>query len=163
MEKVKQNELSNSTTELGFVHVINSNLENSGSEDLIAFQREVELEDGNTVTVESVTPEKMKSILNNNAIITESEEIITNKTPGEIVEVYKDSSKIGPTETTLLKGIAQIANNSEIGPEPEPTPVPDAEEIMSILNDVAGTSDEYEGMGGTEEEIETILDEILGN
>lgn len=161
MEKVKQNELSDSTTELGFVHVINSNLESSGSEDLIAFQREVELEDGTIVTVESVTPEKMKSILNNNAIITESEEIITNKTPGEIVEVYKDSSKIGPTETTLLKGIVQITNNSEIGPEP--TPIPDTEEVMSILNDVAGTSDEYEGMGGTEEEIEAILNEILGN
>lgn len=161
MEKVKQNELSDSTTELGFVHVINSNLESSGSEDLIAFQREVELEDGTIVTVESVTPEKMKSILNNNAIITESEEIITNKTPGEIVEVYKDSSKIGPTETTLLKGIVQITNNSEI--RPEPTPIPDTEEVMSILNDVAGTSDEYEGMGGTEEEIEAILNEILGN
>ena len=154
MEKVKQNELSNSTTELGFVHVINSNLESSGSEDLIAFQREVELEDGNTVTVESVTPEKMKSILNNNAIITESEEIITNKTPGEIVEVYKDSSKIGPTETKIIDGVVQITNNTG-----NIEPVPDAEEVMIILNDVDGTSDEYEGMGGTEEEIEAILDE----
>ena len=113
MEKIKQNELSDSTTELGFVHVINSNLEDSGSENLIAFQREVTLEDGTAVTVESVTPEKMKSILNNNAIITESEEVITNKTPGEIVEVYEDSSKIGPTETKIIDGVVQIANNSE--------------------------------------------------
>ena len=112
MERIKQNDLENSTTELGFVHVINSNLEDSGSQDSIAFQREVTLEDGTTVTVESVTPEKMKSILNANAVITESEEVITNKTPGETIEVNKEPDKVGPGETKLLDGVVQITNNT---------------------------------------------------
>ena len=37
------------------------------------------------------------------------------------------------------------------------------EETFNILNDVMGTSDSYDGLGGTEEEIENILDDILGN
>lgn len=35
------------------------------------------------------------------------------------------------------------------------------EETMNILDDVLGESDEYEGLGGTEQEIENIMDEIL--
>ena len=64
MEKLKQNTLNDSTTELGFVHVINDNIDSSDSK--IAFQREVTLEDGTIVTVESITPEAMKRILKNN-------------------------------------------------------------------------------------------------
>jgi len=159
MEKLKQNTLNDSTTELGFVHVINDNIDNSS--DKIAFQREITLEDGTVVTVESVTPETMKRILKNNAVITGSSDDIKFITPGEITQVYTNPDKVEPTETTLLKGIVQIANNSEIGPEP--TPAPDAEEVMNILNEIDGTSDSYDGMGGTEEEIEAIFDEILGN
>lgn len=158
MEKIKQNKLSDSTTELGFVRTINSNLESSGSENLISLQREVELEDGTIVTVEGVTPEKMKSILNNNAVIMGGTGTINTKTPGEIVQVYSNPNEIGPTETKIANGVVQITNNTG-----EIEPVPDAEEVMDILNDIDGTSDDYDGMGGTEEEIEAILDEILGN
>lgn len=158
MEKIKQNKLSDSTTELGFVRTINSNLENSGSENLISLQREVELEDGTIVTVEGVTPEMMKNILNNNAVIMGGAGTINTKTPGEIVQVYSNPNEIGPTETKIANGVVQITNNTG-----EIEPVPDAEEVMDILNDIDGTSDDYDGMGGTEEEIEAILDEILGN
>lgn len=37
------------------------------------------------------------------------------------------------------------------------------EETFNILNNVMGTSDSYDGLGGTEEEIGEILDDILGN
>lgn len=37
------------------------------------------------------------------------------------------------------------------------------EQTYDILNEVLGDSDEYTGMGGTEEEVEEIFDEILGN
>ena len=39
----------------------------------------------------------------------------------------------------------------------------EAEEVMEILNQVEGVQDTYEGLGGTEAEVEGILDEILGN
>ena len=158
MENLKQNTLNDSTTDLGFVQAINTNLEASGSENKIAFQREVELEDGTVVTVESVTPESMKVILNNNAVIMGGSGIINAKTPGEITQVYDNPDKISPVETTMINGVVQIANNTEYY-----EPVEDAEDVMDILNDIDGTSDDYNGMGGTEEEIEAILDNILGN
>ena len=158
MENLKQNTLNDSTTDLGFVQAINTNLEASGSENKIAFQREVELEDGTIVTVESVTPESMKVILNNNAVIMGGSGIINAKTPGEIVQVYDNPDKISPIETTMINGVVQIANNTEYY-----EPVEDAEDVMDILNDIDGTSDDYNGMSGTEEDIEAILDNILGN
>lgn len=157
MENLKQNTLNDSTTDLGFVQAINTNLEDSGSENRIAFQREVELEDGTIVTVESVTPESMKVILNNNAVIMGGSGIINAKTPGEVTQVYDNPDKISPVETTMINGVVQIANNTEYY-----EPVEDAEDVMDILNDIDGTSDDYNGMGGTEEEIESILDNILG-
>ena len=41
-------------------------------------------------------------------------------------------------------------------------PIDENEQAFEILNDVMGTSDEYEGLGGTEEEIEEILNDVLG-
>ena len=158
MENLKQNTLNDSTTDLGFVQAINTNLEASGSEAKISFQREVELEDGTIVTVESITPEKMKSVLNDNAVIMGGTGIINAKTPGEIVQVYDYPDKISPVETTMINGVVQIANNTEYY-----EPVEDAEEVMDIFNDIEGTQSDYNGMGGTEEEIEAILDNILGN
>lgn len=38
----------------------------------------------------------------------------------------------------------------------------EAQESMEILNQVDGQSDSYDGLGGTEEEIEEILDDVLG-
>lgn len=50
----------------------------------------------------------------------------------------------------------------QVGPTP-PTP-DDPEEVFNILDDVMGTTgDTYDGLGGTEEEVEQILDDILGN
>ena len=51
------------------------------------------------------------------------------------------------------------------GPTPGPTPPEptEYEETFDILNEVDGQSDTYDGLGGTEEEVEEILDNILGN
>ena len=38
-----------------------------------------------------------------------------------------------------------------------------AEETMNILNQVDGNTEPYDGLGGTEEEISGIMDDILGN
>ncbi len=34
---------------------------------------------------------------------------------------------------------------------------------MDVLNSIDGTHDTYDGYGGTEEEINAVLDDILGN
>ena len=45
-----------------------------------------------------------------------------------------------------------------------PAPVDDYEETFNVLNNVMGTTgDTYDGLGGTEEEVEAILDDILGS
>ena len=50
----------------------------------------------------------------------------------------------------------------QVGPIP-PTP-DDPEEVFNILDDVMGTTgDTYDGLGGTEAEVEAILDDVLGN
>lgn len=36
------------------------------------------------------------------------------------------------------------------------------QEIMDVLNDVINTTDQYEGKGGTDEQINSVLDDILG-
>lgn len=77
MEKLKQNNLEEATTELGFVQAINAN----AGETVVALEREVELENGEIVTVAGITPEKMKAVLNNGA----DPEKVTFKTPGENV------------------------------------------------------------------------------
>lgn len=50
----------------------------------------------------------------------------------------------------------------QVGPTPVP-PTDEYAEAFDILNDVDGQQDEYTEPGGTDEEIEEILDEILGN
>lgn len=77
MKELKQNTLAEATTESSFLTTIN---ENAG-ETVVSLQREVELETGETVIVEGVTPDKMKAILNNGV----SPEVVTFKTPGEPV------------------------------------------------------------------------------
>ena len=52
----------------------------------------------------------------------------------------------------------------QVDPTPGPTPpTPEPEEAFNILNEIDGQGDTYDGLGGTEEEIEEILDDILGN
>lgn len=75
MRTLKQNNLEEATTDLGFLETIN---ENAG-EEIVALEREVELDDGTIVTVEGITPDRMKAVLNGGA----DPEIITFKTPGE--------------------------------------------------------------------------------
>ena len=95
MEKLKQNNLEEATTELGFVQTINA----KAGETVVALEREVELENGEIVTVAGITPEKMKAILNNGA----DPEVVTFKTPGE---------KVGD-----LEGVCQ-AYNATLTDEP---------------------------------------------
>lgn len=91
---LKQNNLAEATTEQGFPTEVG-----------LPVQREVELEDGTKVIVESVTPDKMKIALNQNVDGNEKE--ITFKTPGE---KYVDNGND-------LNGIVQVYNKSIIEPE----------------------------------------------
>lgn len=91
---LKQNNLVEATTEQGFPTEVG-----------LPVQREVELEDGTKVIVESVTPDKMKIALNQNVDGNEKE--ITFKTPGE---KYVDNGN-------NLNGIVQVYNESIIEPE----------------------------------------------
>ena len=68
-------------------------------------------------------------------------------------------------QASTLHDIMSLINDTELtyavwesAPEPEPE---DASEAYDVLNEVLGDTDEYEGMGGTEEEVEAVLDEIL--
>jgi len=101
MEKLKQNNLEEATTELGFVQAINAN----AGETVVALEREVELENGEIVTVAGITPEKMKAILNNGA----DSEVVTFKTPGE---------KVGD-----LEGVCQVYNATLTDDPAEEEPV----------------------------------------
>lgn len=92
MSNLKQNNLESATTDLGFVQAIN---ENKG-ETIVALQKEVTLDDGTVVTVESITPSKMKQVLN--SMVDGNEGAISYVTPGEVyverdgvVQKYNDS------------------------------------------------------------------------
>lgn len=93
-EKLLQNTLAEATTEMGFPAKTNTPL-----------QKEVTLEDGTKVIVEGITPDKMKTVLNQN--VDGTEEAVTFKTPGE---VYKN-------EEVELPGVCQIYNSSIIEPD----------------------------------------------
>lgn len=93
-EKLLQNTLAEATTEMGFPAKTNTPL-----------QKEVTLEDGTVVTVEGITPNKMKTVLNQN--VDGTEEAVTFKTPGE---VYKN-------EEVELPGVCQVYNSSIIEPD----------------------------------------------
>ena len=91
-EKILQNTLAEATTEQGFPTKVG-----------VPVQREVELEDGTVVTVESVTPDKMATILKSHFV-----------TPGE---KYQDNG-------LDLNGVVQNYNEED-EPEPEPEPEPE--------------------------------------
>ena len=108
MEKLKQNNLSEGTDALGFCRVLNANAEEAGLEAKVALVREVELEDGTIVKAEGMTPNAIKSALN--------EQVaggITFETPGEPVQVYVDNTVIAPEETEVKDGLVQIYNGIE--------------------------------------------------
>lgn len=114
MKKLKQNNLEESTTDIGFVKSINENAEELGT-NKIALIREVEIEDGVNVNVESITPHRMKAILNQQITASGSDSEITFKTPGEPVQVYVNGDEIGPVETQVLDGMVQLYNKNMDG------------------------------------------------
>ena len=91
---LKQNTLAEATTENGFPTEVG-----------VPLQREVTLEDGTKVIVESITPDKMKVTLNQN--VDGNEKAVTFKTPGEI---YKN-------DEVEIAGVCQVYNNSIIEPD----------------------------------------------
>lgn len=99
MKNLEQNNLANATTDLGFVKVVNENASELGTSE-IALQREVVLEDGNTVKVEGITPSKMKAVLNE-----QTNNAITYQTPGENFEKT--------FEEGTIRGIVQEYNSIE--------------------------------------------------
>lgn len=114
MKKLKQNNLEESTTDIGFVKAINENAEELGT-NKIALIREVEIEDGVNVNVESITPHRMKAILNQQITASGGDSEITFKTPGEPVQVYVNGDEIGPVETQVLDGMVQLYNKNMDG------------------------------------------------
>ena len=102
MKELKQNTLSEATTESSFLTTIN---ENAG-ETLVSLEREVTLEDGTTVTVAGITPSKMKAVLNN--AVDGSEEAITYQTPGEN---YVIDGQVA------IEGVCQAYNASIVAPD----------------------------------------------
>ena len=91
---LKQNTLAEATTENGFPTEVGFPL-----------QREVTLEDGTKVIVEGITPDKMKTLLNQ--YVDGNENAATFKTPGEI---YKNNE-------VELDGVVQIYNDSKVEPD----------------------------------------------
>lgn len=102
MSELRQNTLEDATTESSFLTTIN---ENAG-ETVVSLQREVELEDGEIVTVEGITPDKMKAVLNNGV----EPEAVTFKTPGEY---YNEE----------VKGVVRAYNESVSNEDAEPEEV----------------------------------------
>ena len=79
-----------------------------------------------------------------------------------------DSTQPTPYESFMLdctNGNLQLVGIPEQvgGISPSPTPEQEYQDTMNILNQVDGQSDTYDGLGGTEAEVEEILDDILGN
>lgn len=115
-DELLQNNLAEATTEMGFVHVLNKN----AGETIVALQKEVTLDSGETVVVEGITPDKMKSALN--TLVDGTEEVITFKTPGE--KYVNGEVEIG--------GICQAYNASVVAPD-----------VVSIAVTTAPTKTEY--------------------
>ena len=79
-----------------------------------------------------------------------------------------DTSQATPYESFMYDveqgNLKLVGIPEQVGPTPvPPTPTDEYAEAFDILNDVDGQQDEYTEPGGTDEEIEEILDEILGN
>lgn len=89
MEKLKQNNLEESTTSLGFCKVVNDNAKELGTTRVAALEREETLEDGTKVTVAGMTPDAIRNLLN------EQGANVSNITPGEPAETIDNSQLDG--------------------------------------------------------------------
>lgn len=95
---------------------------------------------------------------------------INNIAEGEVVKVVAVSEGepvFYLKETTMKKLIKE--EDAPVSPEEYEEDLILADDIlnngpetMEALNDVMGTQDEYEGLGGTEEEIMEVFEDILG-
>ena len=167
MKELKQNSLADSTSDLDFLKVVNSNAEELGTTKKATLVREEELEDGTRVNVEGMTPAALK------ALLTEQGAIVKYETPGEPVEVTvkKEEGKIGPNTVETVDGIVQIYNKaveSGIDKKIIDVEIPDGqvqvlglsvetlqENVTVIDNAISGTSkhvESFEQFSSAEEE-----------
>lgn len=93
---------------------------------------------------------------------------IINNLQDEITQLKTDKASLEGQVTTLTEEKEELQEQLDdleavlddiIGESSEPE---DAEEAFNILNEVLDTEDTYDGMGGTEEEILDIMNNILG-
>ena len=101
MEKLKQNTLEEATTDIGFAKATETPL-----------TRQVQLDDGTTVTVEGVTPNKMASILKS-TFVTPGEK--TQVPSGEYIDgvVQKYNATVVPAEESETEQDNELDQNSE--------------------------------------------------
>lgn len=101
MEKLKQNTLEEATTDLGFAKVTETPL-----------IRQVQLDDGTTVTVEGVTPNKMASILKSTFVTPGEKAQIPS---GEYIDgvVQKYNATVVPVEESETEQDNELDQNSE--------------------------------------------------
>ena len=101
MEKLKQNTLEEATTDLGFAKATETPL-----------TRQVQLDDGTTVTVEGVTPNKMASILKSTFVTPGEKAQIPS---GEYIDgvVQKYNATVVPVEESETEQDNELDQNSE--------------------------------------------------
>lgn len=101
MEKLKQNTLEEATTDIGFAKATETPL-----------TRQVQLDDGTTVTVEGVTPNKMASILKS-TFVTPGEK--AQVPSGEYIDgvVQKYNATVVPAEESETEQDNDLDQNSE--------------------------------------------------
>lgn len=78
-KKLKQNDLANSTSELGILNVVNKNVAAYSGITKLQLRHTATLDDGTKVVIEGMTPEKFKAGLNNEV----DQNKIEYNTPGE--------------------------------------------------------------------------------
>lgn len=116
MEKLTQG----LTSAQGFCNVMNTNATTLKTETKATLTREETLEDGTVVTVEGMTPDAIKNLMNEQIASGAGEqEEISFVTPGGPELVYVNDSKINPVETKQLNGVVQCYNNAVAPVVPE--------------------------------------------
>ena len=115
MKNLKQNNLESGTTELGFVKTMNENI----GEGTVKLIREVELDNGEKVSVEGITPHGMKKVLN--MIAGESNMEVTFITPGEDYDINGTGEDTKPGLVRAYNaGVANLTpETTNLDEEPE--------------------------------------------
>jgi hypothetical protein len=115
MKTLKQNNLESGTTELGFVKAMNENI----GEGTVKLIREVELDNGEKVSVEGITPHGMKKALN--MVAGQSNMEVTFITPGEDYDINGTGENTEPgLIRTYNAGVANLTpDTTNLDDEPE--------------------------------------------